>query len=63
LKFKEIANVENISNIVINVNGTDVFSGVVLGTPIVISARDTVKITTTRNELLTSKFTIFGELL
>lgn len=63
LKFSSIVNVENISNIRITVNGTEVFNGIVLPNPIIINANDNIRIETTRNELLTGKFTILGELL
>jgi hypothetical protein len=63
LKFKTTGNVENISNIIITVNGSEVFNGIVMSNPIVVSANDTVGIEVSRNDILTGKFTLFGELL
>jgi hypothetical protein len=63
LKLKEIVNVENISNIRITVNGSEVFNGIVLNNPIVVNAGDTIGIEVTRNEILSGKFTMFGELV
>jgi hypothetical protein len=60
LKFTQIVNIENTGNIIISVNNTIVFSGIVLTEPIYVYTNDLVTINVNKNFLQTSKFQLLG---
>jgi hypothetical protein len=55
-----LINVEDISRIVISVNGVGVFDGLTLTSPIAISANSTVSIRVYKSNLATGKFQLIG---
>ncbi len=60
LTFTQLINIEEITRIIITVNGTGVFDGVVLTTPITIRANDVVTIRISKRDLGTGKFQLIG---
>lgn len=60
LNFTQLVNVENITRIVISVNGIGVFDGLIMTGPIVINANDSVTIRVYKNINTTGKFKLIG---
>jgi hypothetical protein len=60
ISFNQLINVEDISRIVISVNGVGVFDGLTLTSPIAISANSTVSIRVYKSNLATGKFQLIG---
>ena len=63
IKFTDIVNIENITNIVIKVNGVEKFNGIDFTTPIVVSAGDSIYIKINKNFNSTGKFTLLGNII
>lgn len=63
LKMVTIQNIENISNIIIKVNGVTQFNGLLLSSPIIVAAGDTIHISVTKDFYNTSKFQLLGTLI
>lgn len=63
VNFTNITNIENISNITIAINGSNVFSGLILTKPIIINANDQVGITVVKDNLAICKFNLIGNTL
>ena len=60
LNFTQLTNIENITRIVITVNGVGIFDGLVMTSPIIISANDVVNIRIYKNFYDTGKFQLIG---
>lgn len=60
LNFTQLVGVENITRIVITVNGTGVFDGLVMSSPIIISSNDIVGIKVYKPVNATGKFQLIG---
>jgi hypothetical protein len=60
LVFNQLTNIENTNRIIITINGSGVFDGTVLTTPIIINAGDEVGIRVHKTSLVTSKFQLIG---
>ena len=60
ISFNQLVNIENITRIVISINGGGVFDGTVLTTPIIIQANDVVTIRVYKNNLVIGKFQLLG---
>lgn len=60
LNFTQLTGVENITRIVITVNGTGIFDGLVMSSPIIISANDIVNIKVYKALNATGKFQLIG---
>lgn len=60
VSFTQLANIENITRIVILVNGSGVFDGLVLNTPITFSENDNITIRIYKNNLVSGKFQLIG---
>lgn len=63
IKFTELLNIDGITSISISINGLPVFTGLILSSPIIISAGDTIKITVVKSFIGTGKFQLFGNLI
>jgi hypothetical protein len=63
ISFTNILNVENITNILIKVNGIERFNGLEITTPFVVSANDSIYIKITRPWGTTGKFTLIGNII
>lgn len=63
LKFTDIVNIENITNIIIKVNGVQVFAGLDLTSDIIINAGDTIYISVTKDFYSVCKFQLIGNLI
>lgn len=63
IKFTDIVNIENVTNIVIKVNGVEKFNGIDLTTSIVVSAGDSVYIKINKDFYSTGKFTLLGNII
>jgi hypothetical protein len=63
IKFTDIVNIENVTNIVIKVNGVEKFNGINFTTPIIVSSNDNVYIRITRDFNSTGKFTLLGNII
>lgn len=62
-RYQNIVNIQNISNILIQVNGVTVFNGIDFTNSFTVNVGDTIYIMVTRNNLLTSKFTLIGTII
>lgn len=60
LNFTQINDVENITRIVITINGVGIFDGLVMTSPIIISANDVINIRVYKNLNSTGKFQLIG---
>jgi len=60
ISFTQLRVVENTNRVVIYINGTGVFDGLVLTSPIIINAGDQVTIKVYKGNLVTSKFQLIG---
>ena len=60
LNFTQLTDIENVTRIVITVNGVGVFDGLVLTTPIIIHANDVVGIRVYKPFNMTGKFQLIG---
>lgn len=60
VNFTILNNIENISRIVINVNGNNIFDGTILVSPLILSANDIVKIRVYKNHLSQGSFNLIG---
>ncbi len=60
VNFTLLTEIKNISRITISVNGTVVFDGTVLNSPLILSANDVVNIKVTKNYLATGEFKLIG---
>ncbi len=60
VNFTLLNEIKNISRITITVNGTVVFDGTVLNSPLILSANDVVNIKVTKNYLATGEFKLIG---
>lgn len=58
--FTLLQEIKNISRIIITVNGTVIFDGTVLNSPLILSANDVVTIKVTKNYLATGEFKLIG---
>lgn len=63
IKFTDIVNIENVTNIIIKVNGVEKFNGINFTTPIVVSSNDNVYIKITRDFNSIGKFTLLGNII
>lgn len=60
LNFTQLTGIQDITRIVITVNGVGVFDGLILGSPLVISGNDIVGIKVYKNNLATGIFQLIG---
>lgn len=60
VNFTLLTQIENITRIVINVNGTNIFDGTILSTPLILSANDVVNIRVYKNNLSEGTFKLIG---
>ena len=60
VNFTILTEIENVTRIVINVNGHNVFDGTVLNTPLILSTNDVVKIKVTKNFFSEGRFKLIG---
>lgn len=60
INFTQLNNVENITRIVIGVNGINVFDGLVMTSPLILAANDKVTIKIYKNNLTIGKFQLIG---
>lgn len=60
INFTQLENIEEITRIVISVNNTGVFDGLVLSSPITINANDNVTIRIYKRNLVSGKFQLIG---
>jgi hypothetical protein len=58
--FTSLQEIKNISRIIITVNGTVIFDGTILNSPLILSANDVVDIRVTKNYLTTGEFKLIG---
>ena len=58
--FTLLQEIKNISRITIIVNGTTIFDGTILNTPLILSANDSVIIKVTKNYLAVGEFKLIG---
>jgi hypothetical protein len=63
IRFTEIANIENVTNIQISVNGILRFNGLVLSSPLIVSAGDTIYISISKDFTSVGKFQLLGFLI
>ena len=63
IKFTEIANIDNITNIQITVNGILQFNGTILSNPLIVSAGDTIYISVSKDFYSVGKFQLLGFLI
>lgn len=62
-KFTHLSNIENVTNVVIKINGIELLNGIDFPSPIVVNAGDEVFIKITRGSNTTAKFTLNGNLI
>jgi hypothetical protein len=62
-KFTDIVNIENITNILIEVNGVEKFNGIVFSNSFVVNAGDEIYIKVTKSSMTTGKLTILGNII
>jgi hypothetical protein len=62
-RYENITNIEGVTNILIQVNGSTVFNGIDFTNSFVVNAGDTIYIKVTRNTLVTGKFTLIGTII
>ena len=60
INFTQIVDIQDISRIVISINGVGVFDGTIMTTPIIVNANDTVSIRVYKNLLTLGGFKIIG---
>jgi hypothetical protein len=60
VNFTQITEIDNISRIVISVNGVGVFDGTIMSSPIIVSSNDSVSIRVYKNSLTLGGFKIMG---
>lgn len=60
INFTQLVNVENITRIIISINGVGVFDGLVMTGPIIIAANDVVTVKVFKNSLVTGTFQLLG---
>ena len=60
INFTQLAEIQNISRVVISINGVGVFDGTIMTTPIIVNANDTVSIRVYKNLLTLGGFKIIG---
>lgn len=60
LSFTLLTNIEELTRIVISVNGVGIFDGLILSTPIILNANDSVTIKIYKRNLATGKFQLIG---
>ena len=60
INFIQLVEIQNISRVVISINGVGVFDGTIMTTPIIVNANDTVSIRVYKNPLTLGGFKIIG---
>ena len=60
INFTQLAEIQNITRVVISINGVGVFDGTIMTTPIIVNANDTVSIRVYKNTLTLGGFKIIG---
>ena len=60
MRFTQIVNLDSITRIVLTINGVEVFDGLQLSSPIIVSSNDIVNITVYKHFLQTGKFELIG---
>ena len=60
LIFTQLANIQDISNIIIQINGVGIFNGTVMGSSIGLKAGDEVLIKVSKNNLVSGQFQLLG---
>jgi len=60
VNFTQITDIDNISRIVISVNGVGVFDGTIMSSPIIVNSNDSVSIRVYKNSLTLGGFKIMG---
>lgn len=63
IKLTQLINIENISNILIKVDGVQVLNGITLTTPIIIQANQSIYIEVVKDFYSTGKFQLLGNLI
>ena len=63
INFTQLIDIQDVSRIVISINGVGVFDGTILSSPIIVQANETIKIKVYKNYLATGIFKLIGSTL
>lgn len=63
INFTQLIDIQDVSRIVISINGVGVFDGTILSSPIIVQANETIKVKVYKNYLATGIFKLIGSTL